>query len=81
MTVELTPDLQQVVRNAGTTPVEFLDPETGIRYVLIPKDQLVTREDVASIQRGIEQMEAGRGRPIEESRADIAKKLGFDSSS
>ena len=34
-------------------------------------------DDVASIQRGIEQMEAGMGRPFDEVDADIRKTLGF----
>ena len=46
---------------------------------LIAKEQVVTREDVASIQRGIDQMQAGQGRPVQESRADLRKQLGFDS--
>lgn len=34
-------------------------------------------DDVASIQRGIELMEAGMGRPFDEVDADIRKTLGF----
>ena len=78
MAAKLTPDLQKALRDAGSRPPEFLDPETGTFYVLIAKEQVVTREDVASIQRGIEQMNAGLGRPVEESKADLEKQLGFD---
>ena len=79
MTAKLTPDLQNALRESGRQPVEFLEPETGTIYVLIAKEQVVTREDVASIQRGIDQMQAGQGRPVHESRADLGKQLGFDS--
>lgn len=80
MAAKLTPDLQKALREAGSQPLEFLDPDTGTFYVLIAKEQVVTRNDVASIQRGIEQMNAGLGRPIDESKADLEKRLGFDSS-
>ncbi len=78
MAAKLTPDLQKALREAGSRPPEFLDPETGMFYVLIAKEQVVTREDVASIQRGIEQMNAGLGRSVEESKADLGRQLGFD---
>ena len=80
MTAELTPDLQKALRESGRQPLEFLEPETGTIYVLIAKEQLVTREDVASIQRGIDQLQAGQARPVHESRADLEKQLGFDAS-
>ena len=78
MTAKLTPDLQKALREAGQQPPEFLEPETGTIYVLIAKEQVVTRDDVASIQRGIDQLNNGQGRPIHESKADLAKKLGFN---
>lgn len=34
-------------------------------------------EEIAAIQAGIDEMEAGRGRPWEEVDADIRAKLGF----
>ena len=77
MTPKLTPDLQKALRDAGSQPGEFLEPETGTIYVLIAKEQVVACEDIASIQRGIAEMEVGKGRLIEESREDLAKLLGF----
>lgn len=53
--------------------MEFLEPETGIVYMLIAKEQLVTREDATSIQHGIDQLHAGQGRPLHESQADLAQ--------
>ena len=78
MIATLTPDLQRVLREAGEQPVEFVEPETGTIYVLIPKSQMLSRADAASIQRGITQMNAGQGRPILESKADLSRQLGFD---
>jgi hypothetical protein len=78
MTARLTPDLQKALRDSGEQPPEFVEPETGTIYVLIAKEQLVTREDVVSIQRGIDQLNAGQGRPIRESKADLARQLGFN---
>ncbi len=78
MTPNLTPDLQKALREAGEQPLEFLEPETGTIYVLIPKEQVVTREDIASIQRGIAQMNADQGRPLVESKANLANQLGFN---
>ena len=78
MTTKLTPDLQKALREAGPQPPEFLEQETGKIYVLIAKEQVVTREDVASIQRGIDQMSGGQGRSIHESKAVLAKQLGFN---
>ena len=78
MIAKMTPDLQKALRESGSRPLEFLEPDTGTIYVLIAKEQVVTREDVVSIQRGIEQMNAGQGRPVRESQAELGKQLGFD---
>jgi len=79
MTAKLTPDLQQALRDANPRPPEFLEPETGKVYVLIAKERVVTHDDVASIQRGLDQLNAGQGRPIRESKLELAHRLGFDS--
>ena len=78
MTAKLTPDLQKALREAGERPLEFVEPESGTIYVLIAKEQVVTRDDVASIQRGIDQLNAGQGRTLQESKAALANQLGFD---
>ena len=78
MTAKLTPDLQKALRESGERPIEFVEPESGTIYVLIAKEQVVTRDDVASIQRGIDQLNAGQGRTLQESKAALANQLGFD---
>ena len=78
MTAKLTPDLQKALREAGERPIEFVEPESGTIYVLIAKEQVVTRDDVASIQRGIDQLNAGQGRNLQESKTALANQLGFD---
>lgn len=79
MTAKLTPDLQKALREAGEHSVEFLEPETGAIYVLIAKELVITPGDVASIQRGMDQLNSRQGRSIHESKADLAKQLGFHS--
>jgi len=77
MTAKLTQELQKALREAGEHSVEFLEPETGAIYVLIAKELVITPGDVSSIQRGIDQLNAGQGRPIHESKTDLARQLGF----
>ena len=78
MTPKLTKEQQQAVQEAGSNPVEFLEPDTGKVYVLIAKEQLVTRDDVSSIQRGIAECQAGLGRSAADSETELRTQLGFE---
>jgi len=60
----------------STGSILELDGKQLLRVSPVQSDPL-DDNDIASIQQGIEQMEAGLGRPIEESEADLRSQLGF----
>ena len=84
MTAKLSDELQRAIDAHQGRPVEVEHPVTHKMYVLIEQptharamkaleQQKVTR----SIQAGIDDMEAGRGMPIEAADRMLRKKLGF----
>ena len=84
MTAKLSDDLQKAVDAHAGQPIKVEHPGTHKVYVIVDSDTheramqaLREREDRASIARGIEQMEAGEGRPLAEADTAIRKELGF----
>jgi len=85
MAPKLTNEIRKALEENPGRPVTVEDDETHQVYVIIGQDlhrramaALQQQEDdLASIGRGIEQMEAGLGRPLAEADADIREKLGF----
>ena len=84
MTARLNDDLQREVDAHAGQPINVEHPGTRKVYVIVDKDTheramkaLREREDLASIARGIEQMEAGEGRPLAEADSAMRKELGF----
>jgi len=84
MTPKLTNDLQKAVDEHAGQPIKVEHPVTHKLYVIVDCDvheramqALQEQEDHASIARGIEQMEAGEGRPLAEADAAMRKELGF----
>ena len=62
----------------------FRDEATQHSYVIV--DEIIHREamlalqrqqDLEAIRRGVAQMEAGEGIPLEEARRQLARELGF----
>ena len=83
MTPKLNQELSEAL-HASESPLSVVDPTTNRIYILVDHDThqqamaaLQRQRDVAAIQRGIDDMEAGRGRPLEEVDADIREEFGF----
>jgi hypothetical protein len=84
MTTKLNIDLQKELDAHAGQPLKVEHPGTHAVYVIIDEEThrramqaLREQEDSASIARGIEQMEAGEGRPLTEADAAMRKELGF----
>lgn len=84
MTTKLSDDLQREIDDHAGQPIQVEHPGTHKLYVIVDSDThkramqaLQEQEDLASIARGIEQMEAGEGRPLAEAEAAMRKELGF----
>ena len=84
MTPKLTDDLQKAVDDHAGQPIRVEHPVTHKVYVIVDCDTheramqaLREQDDLASIARGIEQMEAGEGRPLAEADTAMRKELGF----
>ena len=84
MTAKLNDDLQREVDAHAGQPIKVEHPGTHKVYVIVDHDTheramkaLRERDDLASIARGIGQMEAGEGRPLAEADSAMRKDLGF----
>ena len=85
MIANLSNEIWQALREHPGDPVTIEDGQTHTVYVLVQQDlhrraMVALRrqeDDQASIRRGLEQMEAGQGRPLAEVDADIRQRLGF----
>ena len=84
MDTKLSQDQQIALDAHAGQPIKVVHPETHEFYVIIDNETheramraLREQEDIASIARGIEQMEAGEGRPLAEADTAMRKELGF----
>lgn len=84
MTPKITDEQRQAIEQHQGQPVPIQDDQTQRVYVIVDQQTheramraLQEQEDLASIRRGIQQMEAGEGRPLAEADAAMRKQLGF----
>lgn len=84
MTPKLTTEQLQALQQARGEPVPVEDENSDKVYVIVDRQTheqamkaLRQQEDCAAIQRGIEDMEAGRGMPVEEADKHLRERLGF----
>jgi len=81
--IELTPEQNQFVETQIATG-NFKDPseviQAGIELLRKTSAQQEYDATVKEIQAALPDIEAGRGRPLEEADAAIRKKLGFSKS-
>jgi predicted transcriptional regulator len=84
MTPKLSADQRQALRDRPQGPVAVEDDETHQVYVIVDQhwhqraaEALRQQEDIAAIREGIEDMEAGRVVPFEETDARMRAKLGL----
>jgi hypothetical protein len=80
----ITDEQRQALSAHQGSPVPAEDDQTHRRYFIYSEDlheqamqALREREDYASIARGIQQMEAGEGRPLAEADAAMREQLRF----
>ena len=76
---------QSDAMNQGGDPLSLVDPRTHRVYVLVDQDvhqqamdalRRQRGDDAAAIQQGLDDMHAGRGMSLEESRARTGEALG-----
>ena len=84
MTPKLTSEQRQALQQAGGQPVPVEDENSATSYVIVDRqtheqamNALRRQEDRSAIQRGIDDMEAGRGMSAEEAEKHLREKLGF----
>jgi predicted transcriptional regulator len=81
MTPKISEDQRRVLCSRPEGPIEIEDELTRRRYVLVDRQwherALQHEEDLAAIQAGIDDMEAGRVVPLEEVDARLRSKLGL----
>jgi predicted transcriptional regulator len=84
MILKLSDDQRQALRDHPNGPIPIEDEETRKVYVLVDAatheraiQALSQQEDVAAIQAGIDDMQAGRVATLEEVDARIRAKLGI----
>ena len=83
MTAKLPTELRQAIQDSPDG-LRLEDDQTQAVYVVIDEEThrramraLREQEDHAAVREGIEQMEAGLGRPFAEVDAEIRRELGF----
>ncbi len=83
MNKQLTTEQSDALRQSGD-PLSLVDPRTHRIYVLVDQDvhqqamdalQRQRDEDAAAIQQGLDDMHAGRGMSLDESRARTSEAL------
>jgi hypothetical protein len=84
MATQPSSDLQKALEQTNALPVRVEHPVTHEAYFIYSEDlhvratqALAEQEDLASIRRGVEQMQAGQGRPLREADADMREQLRF----
>ena len=82
MTPKVTDELRQAIKTGG--PVRVEDDQTHKFYVIVDEDlhnqamqALREQKDLAAIQAGVEAVEQGRGKPVEEVDQLIRAEFGF----
>lgn len=85
MNPRITPEQREAIdQNRGRPVVLESDDQTHRVFVLVEQATferamraLAEQEDLESIRRGIDEMEAGLGRPLSEVDDDIRRDFGF----
>jgi hypothetical protein len=81
MTPKLPQELTDALHAAGDKPLSVIDPTTNHVYMVVDPSSpeavaaLQEQSDLAAIQRGIADMEAGRHHPVEEVFDDLKQNL------
>ena len=84
MIAKLNKELTAALHASPERGLEVVDPDTNRTYVIVDSEthrQMVEalrrQEDREAIAQGIADMEAGRGKPLDEAFAEMQVRLGF----
>ena len=84
MTAKLSKELTDALHATGESELEVVDPETNRTYMIVDSEThrrameaLRRQQDREAIARGIAEMEAGQGKPLDEAFAEMRTRLGF----
>lgn len=75
MDIELSPEISTALRASKSNPLTVVEPVTNRRYVIFDADEFTRLEDADAIGRGVSQMEAGLGQPLDEAMNEVRSLL------
>jgi hypothetical protein len=75
MDTELSPEISSALRASKSHSLLGVDPVTNRGYVIIDAEEFASLEDANAIRRGISQMEAGLGQPLDEAMNEVRSLL------
>ncbi len=80
MTAKLSKELSEALRSQDDDRLEVVDPENNRVYYIVDAETLNHLEQKSTheaIQLGLESMQRGEGRPLDEVASDIRAEFGF----
>lgn len=80
MTPKLSKELADALHSQDDLRLEVVDPQSNRVYFIVDADTLSHLEGKSAhdaIQRGLESVKRGEGRPLDEVAADIREEFGF----
>lgn len=87
MITKLSKEQAAALRATGDRELEVVDPETQRAYIIVDRDThrrameaLRRQQDRDAVAEGLSQMEAGKGKPLDEAFSDMRSRLGFPES-
>ncbi len=75
MDTKLSPEISTALRTSPSTPLRVVDPLTNRRYVIVDEADFARLEVANAIRRGISQMEAGLGQPLDQAMNEVRSLL------
>ena len=82
--VKLSQEIIQALQDSAGEPLRVEAPGAGKSYVIVDADfhraalEAMEKQKIhESITRGIEDMKAGRGKPIDQAFEDVRQQMGF----
>lgn len=84
MAATLTKEQIEALHASPGDAIKVVDPETNRRYVVVDEDlhrqamsALEAKRTHEAIARGLADLEAGRGKPLDQAFEDVRQRLGF----
>ena len=82
MSAKLSKEQRELLHSTNGDELEVVDETTNKVYVIVTKERWQSHQsldpaDLAAIQRGIDDLEAGRVLPLQEADDQLREQLGF----